>query len=180
MRRTYGLLAEFESVDALHRAATSLLIHGYRHVRIYAPHAVQELAGLFASPFAMLKTWMISPIVLGGGVSGAAIALFVQEYANIVSYPMNVGGRPDNSWPAFVPITFELAILGAAGGAFLAFLVLNWLPRFHHPIFNSTRFERATQDRYFICVDERDRKFDRRKTEDLLREHATAVEEVPW
>ena len=182
MRRDgiYGLLAEFDSVDALHLAATTLLVRGYRHVRIFAPHAVRELDGLFASPLGVMRTMLISPLVFAGGAGGAAVGFAMQEYANVVDDPMNIGGKPYNSWPQFVPITFELAILGAALAAFAAFLILNWLPRYHHPLFNSLRFERATQDRYFICVEKRDRKFDLRDTAKLLGEHATAVEEVNW
>ncbi len=176
----YGLLAEFETVDALHAAATRLLIHGYRRVRIYAPYSVKELQGLFASMFSTLRTAVIAPAVFAGGAAGALIAFALQEYAFVFDYPMNIGGRPHNSWPAYIPITFETAILGAALTAALALLVLNGLPRFHNPLFNSARFERATQDRYFICVEARDRKFDCEKTTELLGENAIAVEEVPW
>ena len=176
----YGLLAEFESVEALERAATTLLIHGYRRVRIYSPYVVDEVRGRFSTIAGKLKTFAIAPIVFAGGAGGAAVAFLTQEYATVVAYPMNVGGRPLNSWPAFVPITFELTILGAALAAFVALLVMNSLPQFHHPLFNSTRFERVTSDRFFICVEERDRKFDRRKTRALLLKHAQHVEEVPW
>jgi hypothetical protein len=174
----YGLLAEFESVDALQRAANSLVIRGYKHVRIYAPYAVSEVSGMFTSFFSRMKTLAISPMVFAGGAGAGLIAFLVQEYANVIDYPLNVGGRPHNSWPAFIPITFELTILGAAVAAAVAFLILNSLPQFHHPLFNSARFERATQDRFFICVEARDRKFDRRTTAALLQEHATFVEEV--
>jgi ActD protein len=176
----YGVLAEYDSVAALQRAATALLIRGYRHVRIYAPYSVKEVAGLFASPVAKIKTGLISPVVFAGGAGGAAVAFFVQWYANVIDDPLNVGGRPYNSWPSFIPITFELAVLGAALAAAVAFLILNSLPQFHHPLFNSDRFERATQDRFFICVEERDGKFDRKKTPELLRDDALHVEEVWW
>jgi ActD protein len=176
----YGLLAEFETAEDLHHAATTLLIHGYRHVRIHAPHAISELSGLFAGPISIAKTVAISPVVFAGGAAGAVTAFFVQWYANVIDYPMNIGGKPYDSWPSFIPITFELAILGAAAAALVAMLVLNRLPQFHHPLFNSTRFERATQDRYFICVERRDRKFDREKTAELLLENAVGVEEVRW
>lgn len=179
-RGPYGLLAEFTTVEELERAATTLLIHGYRRVGIYAPYAVEEVSGFFASPWQKLKSLAISPVVFAGGVGGAVTAFLVQEYASVVDYPLNVGGRPPNSWPSFIPITFELAILGAALAAAVVFLVLNSLPQFHHPLFNSTRFERATQDRFFICVEKRDRKFDVDKTAALLRKNAVAVEEVPW
>jgi hypothetical protein len=172
----YGLLAEFDNVESLKRAATALLIRGYRHVRIYSPYPVKELSGLFASPIGKLKTLAISPLVFAGGLGGAVIAFFIQWYANVVDYPLNIGGRPLNSWPAFIPITFETAILGGAFAAAIAFLVLNSLPQFHHPLFNSARFERATQDRFFICVEKRDGKYD--DAFELLRKYTAALEEV--
>jgi hypothetical protein len=178
--KLYGLLAEYESVEQLQEGAARLLVYGYRHVRIYAPYPVEEVKGLFASPPGRLKTLAISPAVFAAGTGGAIIAYFTQWYASAIDDPMNVGGRPLNSWPAFIPITFETAILGAALMAAIAMLVLNSLPQFHHPLFNSTRFERATQDRFFICVEERDGKFDREQTAALLRQTATFVEEVPW
>src|SRR5207237_1697865 len=97
----YGLLAEFETVEALQRAATSLLIHGYRHVRICTPYAVKEVTGLFTSFFAKLKTLAISPVVFAGGAGAAVTAFLVQEYANVVDYALNVGGRPTNRCTAF-------------------------------------------------------------------------------
>ncbi|HJT15892.1 MAG TPA: DUF3341 domain-containing protein [Thermoanaerobaculia bacterium] len=172
----YGLLAEFDNVESLQRAAADLLIRGYRHVRIYTPYPVKEVSGLFASPIARLKTFSISPLVFAGGFGGAVVAYFIQWYANVIDYPLNVGGRPFNSWPAFIPITFETTILGAALAAAVAFLILNSLPQFHHPLFNSARFERATQDRFFICVEKRDGKYD--QAFDVLRKHTSFLEEV--
>ena len=176
----YGLLAEFESVESLQRGATDLLVHGYRHVQIFSPHAVEELNGFFAGPISGTVSKLIAPAVFTGGAGGAIAAFVMQEYANIADDPMNLGGKPHNSWPAFIPITFELTILGAALAAFVVFLLMNRLPSFHHPIFNAERFERATQDRYFICVEERDGHFEREKTAELLLQHATAIEEVSW
>ncbi|HEY3053571.1 MAG TPA: DUF3341 domain-containing protein [Thermoanaerobaculia bacterium] len=176
----YGLLAEFATVEQLHDAATRLLIHGYRHVRIYAPFPVEEVTGLFTTTVSRLKTSLISPAVFIGGAGAAAVGFFIQEYASVIDYPLNVGGRPQNSWPAFIPATFELSILGAALMAAVALLLLNSLPQFYHPLFNSQRFERATQDRFFICVEVSDGKFDREKTTALLREIAVGVEEVRW
>jgi hypothetical protein len=172
----YGLLAEFETAEALQRAATALLIRGYRHVRIYSPYPLKEVSGLFASPVGRLKTFAISPLVFAGGLGGVVAAFFIQWYANVVDYPMNIGGRPLNSWPSFIPITFETTILGAALAGAVGFLILNSLPQFHHPLFNSARFERVTQDRFFICVEKRDSKYD--GASELLRKYAAAVEEV--
>ena len=176
----YGLLAEFETVEQLHAAATQLLIRGYRHVGIYAPFPVKEVTGLFTTLVSRLKTRLIAPAVFIGGAGAAAVAFFIQEYASVIDYPMNVGGRPQNSWAAFIPATFELSIFGGALMAALALLVLNSLPQFYHPLFNAPRFERATQDRFFICVETGDKKFEREKTTALLRELAVEVEEVHW
>jgi len=123
-----------------------------------------------------LKTFSISPLVFAGGLGGAVVAFIIQWYANVIVYPLNIGGRPHNSWPAFIPITFETTILGAALAAAVAFLILNSLPQFHHPLFNSARFERASQDRFFICVEKRDGKYD--EAYELLRKYAAALEEV--
>lgn len=176
----YGLLAEFDTVEALQCATTTLLIYGYRRVRIYTPYPIPEMKGVFRSLVGKMKTFAISPIVFAGGAGGAIAAFALQEYASVFSYPMNVGGRPLNSWPAFVPITFEIAILGAALAAAVAMLILNSLPQFHHPLFESSRFERATQDRFFICVEARDRHFSEEKTSALLMKNAVSVEAVRW
>lgn len=177
----YGLLAEFDDTESLTTAATRLTIHGYRRVGIYTPFPVREVKGLFASWRTDIANALIAPAVFLGGASGAAIAFGMLEYINLQSYPINTGGYPYNSWPSFVPITFEIAILGAALAAVAIFLIVTQLPRPHHPLFNEPRFERATQDRFFICAEKQDRKFDSEKTRDLLESlGAIAVVEVRW
>lgn len=179
----YGLLAEFETPEDLREAAYELWLRGYRRVGIYTPFPMTELNHMFGKRrFGLrLRTLLVSPIVFFGGLGGALTAIVMQEYANVVDYPLNVGGRPFNSWPAFVPVTFELTILGAAIAGLIGIFVLNGLPQFYHPLFNDSRFARATQDRYFLCAEAIDRKFDREKTRVLLSSVSNfEVREVAW
>ncbi|HUJ13375.1 MAG TPA: DUF3341 domain-containing protein [Thermoanaerobaculia bacterium] len=177
----YGLMAEYAHVEDLRSAALRLKIHGYQCVRIYAPYPIPGLARMFRTMNSRIRYLLISPIVFFGGVTGALVAIAMQEYANLVSYPINIGGRPLNAWPMFVPVTFELTILFASFGGVLAVLVLNRLPQFYHPVFNVERFARASQDRFFICAEANDSKFDLGKTRALLEKtKAVTVEEVLW
>ena len=104
----------------------------------------------------------------------------MQWYANVVSYPINIGGRPIHSWPAFIPITFELAVLCAGLVAFVGALASSGLPRPYHPMFNLPEFERASQDRFFLCIEADDPMFDAKNTREFLRElNPLNVAEVP-
>ncbi len=179
----YGLLAEFETPEELSDAARKLWLRGYRRVGIYTPFPMTELNHLFGRRrFGLrIRTLLVSPIVFLGGLGGGLTAIVMQEYANVVDYPLNIGGRPFNSWPAFVPVTFELTILGAAIAGLIGLFILNSLPQFYHPLFNEPRFARASQDRYFLCAEAEDRKFDRSKTRELLSSLSRfEVREVAW
>jgi hypothetical protein len=117
--------------------------------------------------------------VVRGGVVGGSAAFFMLYWVSAVAYPINVGGRPLNSWSMWIPITFELTVLAAALSAFLRLFVLCRLPRFHHPLFGSPLFARATTDGFYLCVAAADPRFDPGATRELLaRLNPTGVEEV--
>jgi len=158
----YGLVAEFESDAELKRAAEKAYEHGYRKMDGFTPFPIEGLAE------ALGKKTRIPLLVLLGGILGGSSAYFMEWFANVVSYPINVGGRPLHSWPAFIPITFELTVLGASLTAFFASFALNGLPQPYHPMFNLPEFERASQDRFFLCIESADTLFDRGQTRAFL------------
>src|SRR5438876_517494 len=150
MNETYGLLAEFSTHEELLRAAKKAYEAGFRKMDGFAPFPVEGLAE------ALGKRTRLPVLVLAGGIIGGVGAYYMEWYANAVSYPINIGGRPIHSWPSFIPITFELTVLAAALTAFFAALALNGLPRPYHSLFNVPEFERASQDRFFLRIDARD------------------------
>lgn len=159
----YGVLAEFEDTETLKAAAQKLTDEGYRHVEAYTPFPV---AGL-AEALSFHRTSM-PLIVLIGGVLGCVIGYGHQWWMSAIDYPLNIGGRPLNSWPSFVPVTFECTILVASLFAVLGMLALNGLPRPHHPLFAVPEFAHASRDGYFLCVAAVDPKFDEQAVRSLL------------
>ncbi|MFS2020297.1 DUF3341 domain-containing protein [Massilia sp. CT11-108] len=171
----YGLLAEFPSADALCAAARHARANGYTRVEAYSPFAIEGLDDIVGAD----KGW-IAPLTLLGGILGGAGTYFLQWYAAVVDYPIDIGGRPLHSWPAFIPATFEITILGAAVAAVLAMLVLNGLPRLYHPLFEVEEFELASRNRFFLCLPARDPVFAPGPARDLLEElHPLLLREVP-
>ncbi|MCS0616858.1 DUF3341 domain-containing protein [Massilia kyonggiensis] len=171
----YGLLAEFPSADALCAAARHARDNGYTRVEAYSPFAIEGLGDIVGAD----KGW-IAPLTLLGGILGGAGTYFLQWYAAVVDYPINIGGRPPHSWPAFIPATFEITILGAAAAAVLAMLVLNGLPRLYHPLFEVEEFELASRNRFFLCLPARDPVFAPGPARDLLEGlHPLLLREVP-
>jgi hypothetical protein len=158
----YGLLAEFPDPATLVSAARRLTEAGYQHVEAYSPFHIEALTEVLP-----VRPWL-PWLVLGGGVFGGIGAFVMQYYAAAISYPLNIGGRPLNSWPMFVPITFELTVLAAAFAAVIGMLGLNRLPQPFHPLFKAAHFELATQNRFFLCIEARDSRFDRVATRHLL------------
>jgi ActD protein len=159
----YGLLAEFEGPAELLQATRRAYQEGYRRMDAYSPYPIEDLA----EALGFRKTRM--PLVMFlGGLIGCVGGFYMQYWCAAVSYPLNVGGRPLNSWPAFVPITFELTVLVAALSGIFGLLGLCGLPRPHHPLFAVERFALATRDRFFLCIESRDPKFDREATRQFL------------
>ena len=151
----YGLMVEFLTAEEVLAATRAARKAGYRRMDAYTPYSVEGLADELGMP-----SNRISFVVLVGGLIGAAAGFFMQYYSMAINYPWNVGGRPVNSWPVFIPITFELMVLVAAFGAFLGMLFLNGLPHPHHPVFNVPQFARSSQDRFFLCIEASDPQFD--------------------
>jgi hypothetical protein len=159
----WGLLAEFDSPEAILAAARRVRLAGYRHFDAHTPYPVDGLPTELD-----MRQSRIGSVVLIGGLVGAAVGFGMQFYAMAIDYPLNVGGRPLNSWPAFIPITFEVLILVAALSAFLGMLFLNGLPQPHHPLFGVPQFSRASQDRFFLSIEAADPLFDLEETTRLL------------
>jgi hypothetical protein len=170
----YGLLAEFESAGDLVAAARKVREAGYTRVEAFSPYPLPDAAealGYHRSGVAFL--------VLLGGIVGGAAAFYMLYWVEAVAYPLNVGGKPLNSWPMFIPITFELTVLTAALAAFLGVFVLCKLPRFHHPLFAAPLFSRATSDGFYLCIGADDPRFDPAATRGLLEGlRTTGIEEV--
>ena len=154
-RALYGLMAEFEDHEQLVQAAKRAYAEGYREMDAYAPFPVEGLAEALGH-----ESSLVPLITLVGGMAGGLGGYFMEWYSMARLYPLNVGGRPHNSWPNFIPVTFELTVLIASLSALVAMLVLNRLPQPHHPVFNVPEFRRASIDRFFLCIETEDPKFE--------------------
>jgi hypothetical protein len=161
--RLYALMAEFHTPGAVVAAARAARAAGYRRLDAYSPHPIEELAEALHFHHSHLPL-----IVLAGGVVGALVGYGLQYWASVIEYPMNVGGRPFHSWPAFIVPTFETTILFAALSAVLGMLALNGLPEPYHPVFNVPSFALASRDRYFLAIESADAQFDEAETRRFL------------
>jgi hypothetical protein len=173
--RIYGVMGEFDDPHELIHAVEKIREAGYRHVNAYSPFPVEGLSEALG-----LKRNMVPFVCLLGGLAGGLGGFFFQYWVAAITYPQNVAGRPLNSWPAFIPVTFELTILGASLAAVFGMLALNKLPQPHHPVFNVPRFTHASSDRFFVCIEAKDPKFQMDHCARILQEvHAHHIVEVP-
>jgi hypothetical protein len=160
----YGIMAEFAQPEQLLAATRAAYEAGYRKMDAYSPYAVKGVA----EALGFTKT-RVPLITLIGGIIGAVTAYGMQWYSAVVDYPLNVGGRPLHSWPAFIPITFELTVLFAAIAGLTGMLWLNGLPKPYHPVFNASQFKLASQTRFFLCIEATDENFRADKVREFLR-----------
>jgi len=160
----YGLLAEFATVEDLVAAARQARDAGYRRMDAFTPLPVEGLAEAVGYGHTRLPL-----LVLIGGLVGCGTGFYLQYYGSVYNFSLNVGGKPLDSWPAFIPITFELTVLFAALTCVFGLLAMNGLPTPYHPVFNVEKFALASRDRFFLCIKARDPKFDREKTREFLK-----------
>ncbi len=150
----HGALAEFDTPEELLQACKRAYSEGFRRMDAFAPMPVEGLAEAVG-----FKRNKVAFCVLIAGMSGAIGGFSLLEWITVVAYPHNVGGRPLNSWPEYIPITFECMVLLAGLTAMISMLAMNGLPRPHHPLFNVAEFERASVDKFFLCIESSDPKF---------------------
>ena len=162
--RLYGLMAEFDEPTTLVHAARRTHDEGYRRIDAYSPFPIEELTDAIGFHHTKLPL-----IVLIGGIAGCVGGFSLCYWVSTIVYPLNIGGRPLNSWPAFIPVTFECTILLAALAAVLGMLALNGLPEPYHPVFNVPSFEQASRNKFFLCIEAVDRLFEEEKTREFLK-----------
>jgi hypothetical protein len=160
----FGLLAEFASAEHLLEAIRRARAAGYDKLEAYAPFSVEGLAEALGP-----ERNRIPLITLLGGLAGGLGGYLLQWYTAVIDYPINSGGRPLHAWAAFIPPTFELAVLGAALAAFFGCIIANGLPQLYHPVFNAKDFDLASRNRFFLCICAADPRFERARTQAFLQ-----------
>jgi hypothetical protein len=171
----YGVIAQFDSPGELVAAARAAYAAGYRHMDAYSPFAIEELSEAIGFHHTKLPL-----VVLIGGILGCLGGFGLQYWVSVINYPLNVGGRPLNSWPSFIPVTFECTVLGAALATVFGMLALNGLPMPYHPVFNIQSFALASKDKFFLCLEATDPKFDAAGARQFLEKlDAHDIAEVP-
>jgi hypothetical protein len=170
----YGLMAEFDNPTALVEATNRARLEGFRNMDAFTPIPIEELNEALG-----LRRTRLPRLVLLGGILGGLGGFGLQYWASTLAYPMNIGGRPLNSWPQFIPVTFETTVLGAALSCFIGMWALNKLPMPYHPVFNVPAFDRASRDRFFLCIEATDPRFDVHSTRAFLESlHPVGVSDV--
>lgn len=171
--KLYGLMAEFQTPAELLDAAGAAHAAGYRKMDAYSPFPIHGMSEALGQPPTNIAT-----LVLCGGILGCVGGFGLMYWISNIAYPFNVGGRPNYSWPSYIPITFETTVLLASLTAVIGMLALNGLPQPYHPVFNVPAFKRCSQDRFFLCIETADPKFDLEGTRTFLKKLSPAVEEV--
>ncbi len=172
----YGVIAEFNDPQSLLDAANAVRERGYTETDAFSPFPIHGLAEAIG-----FRKSRLSLVVLVMGLLGGLGGFFMCWYANVIAYPLNIGGKPYNSWPAWIPIAFECAILLAAFGAVFGMLALNGLPMPYHPVFNVRRFDQASRDKFFLVIQARDAKFNLDEVRDFLDTlEPREIVDVPW
>ena len=172
---SYGLMAEFDSPQELVDAAQKTHRAGYKQMDAFSPFPVEGLADAIG-----FHKNNVSLVVLIGGIIGGLSGYLLQYYVAVISYPINVGGRPLHSWPSFIIVTFELTILFGGLSAAIGMLALNGLPMPYHPVFNVPEFAKASDDKFFLVVFASDPNYDAARTREFLKGLAPrAISEVP-
>lgn len=172
----HGVLAEFAGPAELVAAARRLSLNGFRRIDAFTPYPVEDLDEFLPSR----GRAALPALIFAGGVIGAALGYFIQYWAEAVAYPLNVGGRPLDSWPAFTVSAFEAMVLFALTAGFLGLLLFCGLPRLWHPLFAAEDFPRASQDGFFLCVGASDPRFDRARVQWILEQYgARRISVVP-
>jgi hypothetical protein len=159
----YGLMAEFDSAQALLDAAAKVRAAGYTKADAYSPFPIHGLAEALG-----FRERLVAPIVLGAGITGALAGYGLEYWTQVIALPLNIGGRPFHSWVSFIPPAFETTILFAALGAVVGMIALNGLPQPYHPVFNAARFHLASQESFFLAIEASDPRFDETTTRQFL------------
>ena len=163
----YGLLAEFDTPQDLVDACKQARQAGYRRMDAFTPYPIEAVAEAIGFHRNLLPL-----IVLIGGIVGCVGGFALQYWVSVIEYPITVAGKPNFTWPMFIPITFETTILAAALSAVFGMLALNGLPMPYHPVFNVPQFALASRDRFFLCLEATDPLFDRATTRQFLERMA--------
>ena len=171
----YGLMAEYDTVPDLVSASEKAYRAGYRRMDSYSPFPIEPVA----EAIGFHKNY-VALVVLIGGLLGGSGGYGLAYWVSVLAYPLNTGGKPWHSWPAFIPVTFECTVLGASLAAVIGMLAMNGLPMPYHPVFNAPNFALASKEKFFLCIEAADPQFDMTKTRRFLEEtHPRVITEVP-